>query len=228
MRGIFRLSIYAKKCNILTLKFLFDPQGFCSKMHCASRRQPQTPQHTLNRSQAVSLLWGSSGRHSPRVSVNYMFYLNTKMHIHNQSLTSMAEASVRDSKKYNRLQINLAFTRDSTESLVYDILQLNVLHPSLSMFQLARYSRYRMVFRYLTAMPSEGGTKSRILSGCPGLDRRSPDAEVGFEPWTFRNLVFTRDSIESLVYDILRLNVLHTSRLMFQLARYSRHRSIFS
>ncbi|KER24216.1 hypothetical protein T265_08062 [Opisthorchis viverrini] len=31
------------------------------------------------------------------------------------------------------------------------------------------------------------------------------------------HLVFTRDSTESLVYDILQLNVLHTSRLMFQL-----------
>ncbi|KER33384.1 hypothetical protein T265_00704 [Opisthorchis viverrini] len=32
------------------------------------------------------------------------------------------------------------------------------------------------------------------------------------------NLVFTKDSIESLVYDILKLNVLHTGRLMIQLA----------
>ncbi|KER24391.1 hypothetical protein T265_14438, partial [Opisthorchis viverrini] len=34
----------------------------------------------------------------------------------------------------------------------------------------------------------------------------------------------TRDSTESLVYDIVQLNVLHTGRLMFQLSRYSRHR----
>ncbi|KER33440.1 hypothetical protein T265_12625, partial [Opisthorchis viverrini] len=34
-------------------------------------------------------------------------------------------------------------------------------------------------------------------------------------------LVFTRDSSEFLVYDILRLNVLLTGRLMIQLARYS-------
>ncbi|KER33623.1 hypothetical protein T265_00514 [Opisthorchis viverrini] len=39
---------------------------------------------------------------------------------------------------------------------------------------------------------------------------------------------FMRDSTESLVYDVLQLNVLHTGRLMFQLARYSRYRSIFS
>ncbi|GAA50187.1 hypothetical protein CLF_104172 [Clonorchis sinensis] len=42
------------------------------------------------------------------------------------------------------------------------------------------------------------------------------------------NLVFTGDSIESLDYDVLQLNVLHTWRLMFQLLRYSRYRSIFS
>ncbi|KER25852.1 hypothetical protein T265_06767 [Opisthorchis viverrini] len=35
---------------------------------------------------------------------------------------------------------------------------------------------------------------------------------------------FTRDPTESLVYDILQLNVLHTGRPMFQLVRYSRHR----
>ncbi|KER21735.1 hypothetical protein T265_15022, partial [Opisthorchis viverrini] len=49
-------------------------------------------------------------------------------------------------EKYTHLQINLVFTRDSTESLVYDILQLNVLHTGHLMFQLARYSRYRSIF----------------------------------------------------------------------------------
>ncbi|KAG5441793.1 hypothetical protein CSKR_110601 [Clonorchis sinensis] len=42
------------------------------------------------------------------------------------------------------------------------------------------------------------------------------------------SFVFTRDSAESLDYDIFQLNVLHEGRLMFQLARYSRYRSIFS
>ncbi|KER21238.1 hypothetical protein T265_10398 [Opisthorchis viverrini] len=42
------------------------------------------------------------------------------------------------------------------------------------------------------------------------------------------NLVFARDSNESLVHDNLQLNVLHTGRLMIQLARYSRYRSISS
>ncbi|KER26958.1 hypothetical protein T265_05867 [Opisthorchis viverrini] len=45
--------------------------------------------------------------------------------------------------KYTPLQINLLFTTDPTESLVYDVLQLNVLHTGRLMFQLARYSRYR-------------------------------------------------------------------------------------
>ncbi|KER31923.1 hypothetical protein T265_01860 [Opisthorchis viverrini] len=46
--------------------------------------------------------WGPSGRHSPRVSVNLMFYLNPNWNVF---------------EKYAYLQINLVFTRDSTESL---------------------------------------------------------------------------------------------------------------
>ncbi|KER32248.1 LOW QUALITY PROTEIN: hypothetical protein T265_12828 [Opisthorchis viverrini] len=42
------------------------------------------------------------------------------------------------------------------------------------------------------------------------------------------NLVFSGDSIESLVYDVLQLIVLHTDRLMIQLARYSRYRPLES
>ncbi|KER26817.1 hypothetical protein T265_13932, partial [Opisthorchis viverrini] len=42
------------------------------------------------------------------------------------------------------LQINLVSTSDSTEPLVYDTPQLNVLHTGCLMFQLARYSRYRI------------------------------------------------------------------------------------
>ncbi|KER26426.1 hypothetical protein T265_06341 [Opisthorchis viverrini] len=44
---------------------------------------------------------------------------------------------------HTHLQINLVFTRDQTEPLVYDVLQLNVLHTGRLMIQLARYSRYR-------------------------------------------------------------------------------------
>ncbi|KAG5454707.1 hypothetical protein CSKR_104919 [Clonorchis sinensis] len=37
------------------------------------------------------------------------------------------------------------------------------------------------------AMPPEGSTRIVILSGCPSLDKGSQEAEVGFEPRTFRN-----------------------------------------
>ncbi|KER22243.1 hypothetical protein T265_09610 [Opisthorchis viverrini] len=43
-------------------------------------------------------------------------------------------------------QVNLVFTGDSSESLVYDVFQLNVLYPGRLMFQLARYSRHRRIF----------------------------------------------------------------------------------
>ncbi|KAG5452240.1 hypothetical protein CSKR_112514 [Clonorchis sinensis] len=36
-------------------------------------------------------------------------------------------------------------------------------------------------------MPPEGTTRAGILPGCPSLDRGSREAEVGFEPWTFRS-----------------------------------------
>ncbi|KER20228.1 hypothetical protein T265_11167 [Opisthorchis viverrini] len=44
------------------------------------------------------------------------------------------------------LPINLVFTGDSSESLVYDILQQNGLHAGHLMLQLARHSRYRGPF----------------------------------------------------------------------------------
>ncbi|KER33521.1 LOW QUALITY PROTEIN: hypothetical protein T265_12590 [Opisthorchis viverrini] len=56
---------------------------------------------------------------------------------------------------------------------------------------------------------------------------RSREAEVGFEPWTFRSL-FTGNSTETLGYDLLQLDWLHRCRLMFQLVRYSRYLRIFS
>ncbi|KAG5447473.1 hypothetical protein CSKR_107520 [Clonorchis sinensis] len=42
------------------------------------------------------------------------------------------------------------------------------------------------LFRCPTATPPEGSTMGEILPGCPNLDRRIRDIEVGFEPWTFR------------------------------------------
>ncbi|KER21998.1 hypothetical protein T265_14956, partial [Opisthorchis viverrini] len=71
--------------------------------------------------------WGSSERRSPRVSVSLMFYLNPNRTVF---------------EKYTNLQVNSVFTRDSTGSLVYDILQLNVLHTGRLMIHLSRYSRF--------------------------------------------------------------------------------------
>ncbi|KER28050.1 hypothetical protein T265_05032 [Opisthorchis viverrini] len=42
----------------------------------------------------------------------------------------------------------------------------------------------------------------------------------------FKAIWFSREATESLVYGILQMNVLHTDRLMFQLARYSRYRRV--
>ncbi|KAG5452382.1 hypothetical protein CSKR_100807 [Clonorchis sinensis] len=54
-------------------------------------------------------------------------------------------------EKYTHLQINLVFTGDSRESLVYDVLQLNVLHTGHLMFQLIRYSKYREYQKFTQA-----------------------------------------------------------------------------
>ncbi|KER28766.1 hypothetical protein T265_04457 [Opisthorchis viverrini] len=37
-------------------------------------------------------------------------------------------------------------------------------------------------------MPHEGSTRAGTLPGCPSLDRRSREVEVGFEPRTFRSV----------------------------------------
>ncbi|KAG5454301.1 hypothetical protein CSKR_113992, partial [Clonorchis sinensis] len=50
-------------------------------------------------------------------------------------------------KKHTHLPFTLAFTRGSTESPFYDILQMNVLHTGRLMFQLVQYSRYRKGLR---------------------------------------------------------------------------------
>ncbi|KER26747.1 hypothetical protein T265_13934, partial [Opisthorchis viverrini] len=169
--------------------------------------------------------------------------------------------------KHTHLQINFVFTTDSTESLIYDILQLNVLHTGRLVFQLERYLRYRSIFSlrkllnyqlflrlYETWRHREKNFLQLKTGYCipnwesvPGsvvCAYRLTDIEDAFrgplhlangqatkfessgDKYTHSqvNLVFTRDSTESLVYDVLQLNVLHTGRLMFQLTRYSRYR----
>ncbi|KER34037.1 hypothetical protein T265_00222 [Opisthorchis viverrini] len=129
---------------------------------------------------------GSFARRSPQVSINLMFYLNANWTVF---------------EKYTHLQIKRVFTGDSTEPLVYDILQLNMLHTG------------RLIFHCLEISQTRDSAGFQVLEKYTNLQI---------------NLLFTRDSTESLVYDILQMNVLHTGRLMFQLARYSRYRSIFS
>ncbi|KAG5443420.1 hypothetical protein CSKR_108851 [Clonorchis sinensis] len=105
-------------------------------------------------------------------------------------------------------------SRDSTASLVNDILRLNALHKGHLMFQL---------------------NGDRVIPTAPGWRRRkiwlptdvSGDLVVGFYPDCL-NQCLELDSAESLVCDILQLNVLHTGHLMFHLVRCSRDRSVFS
>ncbi|KER27434.1 hypothetical protein T265_13801, partial [Opisthorchis viverrini] len=82
-------------------------------------------------------------------------------------------------EKYTHLQINLVFTRDSTESLIYDVLQLNVLHTGRLMFHEKEKRKRPAVapFRCLAAMPPEGSTRAGTPLGCPSLDRGSREAE---------------------------------------------------
>ncbi|KAG5447166.1 hypothetical protein CSKR_106409 [Clonorchis sinensis] len=83
--------------------------------------------------------WGSSVRRSPRVSGNLMLHLNPDW---------------TDFDKYTHLQIGLAFTGDSAESPVYDVLQLNALHKGRPMFHLVRYSRHRTL-EWFVCVPRE-------------------------------------------------------------------------
>ncbi|KAG5447103.1 hypothetical protein CSKR_107603 [Clonorchis sinensis] len=132
-----------------------------------------------------------------------------------------------------RLNFGLVFAKGSTESLVYDILQLSVLHTGRLMFQLLRYLRYCIAGNYSTAherfRPSWDSSAKRNLRGFVKLVFYMNPNWADFDKYTHLhiNLVFTRDSTGSLVCDILQLNVLHKDRLMFQLIQYSRNRSIF-
>ncbi|GAA48953.1 hypothetical protein CLF_102259, partial [Clonorchis sinensis] len=60
-------------------------------------------------------------RRSPRVSVNLMLYVNPNWN---------------DFDRYTHWQISLVFTGDSSEYIVYDVLQLNVLQTGRLVFQL--------------------------------------------------------------------------------------------
>ncbi|KER33609.1 hypothetical protein T265_12568, partial [Opisthorchis viverrini] len=127
-------------------------------------------------------------------------------------------------EKYTHLQINLVFTRDSTEPLVYDILQLNVLQTGCPMFRLATrglrppvYTQKSICGHYVFKKENNHGILKLLTKHLKTL--RQPTTSFALL-WTHQkythlqiNVIFTRDSTESLVYDILQLNVLHTGRL---------------
>ncbi|KER33661.1 hypothetical protein T265_00547 [Opisthorchis viverrini] len=98
--------------------------------------------------------------YSPRVFVNLMIYFYPNW-------TAF--------EKYTHLQINLVLTGDSIESLVYDVLQLNVLHTGYLMFQLAQYSGYRVVIIGILIVPTNCIVRSpECISGAC----RSPKISV--------------------------------------------------
>ncbi|KAG5442803.1 hypothetical protein CSKR_112266 [Clonorchis sinensis] len=127
--------------------------------------------------------WGSVGRRNPRVFVNLMFCLNPNW---------------TDCDKYTHLQINLVFKGDSSESLVYEVLQLNVPHTGRLMFQLARYSRYR------GSAAAKLTTKTPMISiGSHTLQRCQPGAV-----WITRALFWRgsrTDSTKSFVVSFIHL-----------------------
>ncbi|KER25423.1 hypothetical protein T265_07105 [Opisthorchis viverrini] len=53
------------------------------------------------------------------------------------------------------------------------------------------------------AMPPEGSTRAGILPGCPSIDRRSREAEVGFEPRTFWSVNSRSDHLSHLAPSIV-------------------------
>ncbi|KAG5445894.1 hypothetical protein CSKR_109643 [Clonorchis sinensis] len=66
------------------------------------------------------------------------------------------------------------------------------------------------LFRCLAAMPPEGSTRAGILPGCPSLDRGSREAEVGFEPRTFRLTTQPTVYVTHLVIIIDSMTVFNT------------------
>ncbi|KAG5450477.1 hypothetical protein CSKR_103765 [Clonorchis sinensis] len=58
------------------------------------------------------------------------------------------------------------------------------------------------LFRCLTAMPPEGSTRAGIPPGCPSLDSGSREADVRFEPGTFRTELNFDLSAEHSEFDL--------------------------
>ncbi|KER27154.1 hypothetical protein T265_05765 [Opisthorchis viverrini] len=111
--------------------------------------------------------WGSSGRRSPRVSVNLMFYLNPNGTVRNTLICKLIWFCER-------------FTWNPAESLVCDVSrQLNALNQAALCF--SRYDiRYRDICIQCLATMPKGGMIARLLQGCTSLDRSSRDARTTY------------------------------------------------
>ncbi|KER29696.1 LOW QUALITY PROTEIN: hypothetical protein T265_13309 [Opisthorchis viverrini] len=105
--------VEAKKTELRSL--YAEAKNYANEM-CLARNEVVFIKETTHRVAEISSKvhdwfrpsWSSSGRRSPRVSINLMFCLNPAWTVF---------------EKYTHLQISSVFTRDSTESVVYDILQ---------------------------------------------------------------------------------------------------------
>ncbi|KER23682.1 LOW QUALITY PROTEIN: hypothetical protein T265_14586 [Opisthorchis viverrini] len=124
-------------------------------------------------------------------------------------------------EQHKHSQINLVFTRDSTESFVYDVLQLNVLHTGRLIFQKKPSVKIESFLKKTTHKVAENTSTAhdRFRPSCRGSSgRRGPRVSVNLifylklnsiDLHKYTNLyirwVFTGDSTESRVYAILQL-----------------------
>ncbi|KAG5445492.1 hypothetical protein CSKR_100980 [Clonorchis sinensis] len=155
--------------------------------------------------------WGSSGRRSPRVSVNLMFYLKlncTKLakctHLYtNWVLPGVVHYQLEHEAAWCSTFscLDTSQTRDSTGFQMSPSQNQICLQMSPSTNKCGHYVRgpVRRIdhhhhhsavapFRCLAAMPPEGSRRAGILPGYPSLGRVSPDAKGGFEPRAFQSV----------------------------------------
>ncbi|KER32508.1 hypothetical protein T265_12788, partial [Opisthorchis viverrini] len=79
-------------------------------------------------------------------------------------------------------------TRTQDARTVAEIIAPLLCRPENVQWLMSPYRSAVTPFRCLAAMPHEGSTRTGILPGCPSLDRGSREADVGFEPRTFRSV----------------------------------------
>ncbi|KAG5449251.1 hypothetical protein CSKR_100657, partial [Clonorchis sinensis] len=63
-------------------------------------------------------------------------------------------------------------------------------------------------------MPPEGNTRTGILPGCPSLDRKGQEAQVGFEPRTFQS-DFSGGVLRHMYFDQIHSTLVRTVVLLF-------------